>query len=73
LLNSYDQDLRLGHFVDIRKQSVLEEADEPKPEERTLKVLNLTEELELTESGIEVFEDINSNDQRAATAGQALT
>jgi hypothetical protein len=49
---------RTSGIVDIRKQSVLEEADELKPEERTVKVLNLTEELGLIKAGIEVFEDI---------------
>jgi hypothetical protein len=65
LLNSHNQELTLEDLVEIRKQSTLEEAVEPKPEtkEQTMTVLKLTEGLELNEAGIKVFEDIDSNEQ----------
>jgi hypothetical protein len=49
LLNSHDQKLTLYHPVDIRKQSALEEVEEPDSEsvERTMLVLKLTEGLGL--------------------------
>jgi hypothetical protein len=50
LLNYHDQDFTCSHFLQIRKQSTLEEAEEakaPEPEhkERTMTVLKLTEGL----------------------------
>jgi len=70
LLNYHDQKLTLYHPVDIRKQSALEEVEEPEsePMERTMMVLKLTEGLGLIEGCIRVFEYIYWNEQRAATA-----
>jgi hypothetical protein len=46
LLNSCDQEFALDHLVEIRKQSVLEEAEETKePEERTMMLSKLAEDL----------------------------
>ena len=63
LLNSSDQKLTFDHLVEIRKQSALEEAQEPEPEpepkERNERVVKLTEGLELTEGGIRVSEDVD--------------
>jgi hypothetical protein len=49
----------LDHLVEIRKQSALEEAEEPEPEpkERTVTVSKLSEGLGLIEGGVEVSED----------------
>ena len=60
MLNSRDQKLAFDHLVEIRKQSALEEAQEPEPErkERTERVVKLTEGLGLTEGGIRVSEDV---------------
>jgi hypothetical protein len=61
----HDQDFTL----DDRKQSALEESEEPEPgpKERTVTVLKLAEGLGLTESGIKVFEDSSLKEQRTAT------
>jgi hypothetical protein len=74
LLNSYDQELTLDYNVEIRKQSVLEEPEEPDPEpkERTVTVSKLSEGLGLIEGGVEVSEDIDWNEQGAAATGQGL-
>ena len=60
LLNSHDQKLTLYHPVDFRKQSALEEDEEPEPGrmERSRTVVKLTEGLGLIEGCIRVFEDI---------------
>jgi hypothetical protein len=52
--------------VEIREPHAGEESVEPEPEERTMAVSKLTEGLRLTEAGIKVFGDIDSNEQRAA-------
>ena len=68
------QEFTLGHLVEIRKQNALEETEvpepEPEPKERTVTVLKLIEWLGVTEAGIKVFEDVDWNEQRAATTGQ---
>jgi hypothetical protein len=53
LLNYHDQELTLDH-LEIWKQSTLKETGAPKPKERTMTVLNLTEGLGLTEAGIKM-------------------
>jgi hypothetical protein len=70
----HDQKLTVGHLVDIRKQSALEEVEEsePEPKQRTLTVLQLTETLGLTKADMKMFEDIDWNEQRAATSGQGI-
>ena len=65
-LKSYDQDLRLDVLLEIRKQSALEVREEPEPEERTVTGFGVTE------AGIEVFEDIDWNKQRAAATGTGV-
>ena len=72
-LNSHDQQLTIDdHPVGIRKQSALEEAEEPEPEPgpkvRTVTVLMLTEWLGLPAAVIRVSEDTGWNEQRAAAA-----
>jgi hypothetical protein len=51
----------LGHLVDIRKQSVFEEAEE-----------KLIGALALTESSIKVFLDVDWNGQPAAATRQGI-
>ena len=52
--------------MEIRKQSALEVREEPEPEERTATGFGVTE------VGIEVFEDIDWNKQRAAATGSEV-
>ena len=58
---------------EILKQIALEEGEEPEPEpkEWATTVVKLAEGIWLTASGIEVFEGIDWNEQRAA-AGQGI-
>jgi hypothetical protein len=69
LLNYRDQDFTLDDLFEIRKQSALQESEEPEPgpKERTMAVLKLAEGLGLTEGGIKVFEDSSLKEQRTAT------
>jgi len=72
MLNSNDQELTLEDPAGIRKHSVLEEyedAEEPGPalNERTMKALKLTGGFLLIEAHVKVLEDVDSNEQRAAT------
>jgi hypothetical protein len=66
LLNSCDQELTVGHLVEIRKQNAIEEVEElqPEPRERAIIVLTLTVVLGLTATGIKVFEGIDWIDCR---------
>jgi hypothetical protein len=57
LLKCRDQEPTFDHTAEIQKQGAHEEAEEPEPEETTMRVLNLTERLGLTEDGIKVAED----------------
>jgi hypothetical protein len=61
LLSYHNQELIFDHFVKIRKQSALEEAEEPdpQPQKRTMTVLKLTERLGLIETGTKVFGNID--------------
>jgi hypothetical protein len=61
----------LDNLVEIRKQSVLEEAEEPVPEV-TMMVTMLTEGAGLTGAGIKEFENNDSNEHRAATTRQEI-
>jgi hypothetical protein len=54
-------------LVEILKQTALEEAKEPEPEEWATTVVKLPEGLGLTAIGIDVFEGIDWNEQQAAT------
>jgi hypothetical protein len=69
---SSDQKLTLGDVLETEKRSALEEAEEPEPKERIRRVLKLTEGLRLIEAGIKVFEDTDSNEQRAAKQDKEL-
>jgi hypothetical protein len=55
-LKSHDQEITLDNLFKIRKQSAIEEAEEPESKHREgiMTVLNLTEGLGLTEADIEV-------------------
>jgi len=66
LPNSHDQELTLDNLVEIQKQNILEEAEEPGPgpEDRTVTVSELTEGLGFMDIGIRVFAGIDSNEQR---------
>jgi hypothetical protein len=74
LLN-YDQKLTIDDVVEIRKQSVLEEAEKPEdePKEGTIKVLSLTAGPRLVGCGIKVSEVMDSKEQRAATTREEIT
>ena len=60
------------HIAYIQKQGAHEEAEEPEPEERTLRVLNWTVRLGLTEGGIKAVEDSDWTEQREATLSQVV-
>jgi hypothetical protein len=66
MLKSHVQQLTSEDLSEIRKQSVLEEVEEPEPEERTATGFGVTE------AGIEVFEDIDWSEQRAAATGTGV-
>jgi hypothetical protein len=55
LLSSHEQELSVDHTIDIRKQSALEEAEEPEPqpepEDRTMTVSRFNEGVGITEAG----------------------
>jgi hypothetical protein len=67
-LNYYNQGFRFNSPVEIRKQNATEEAEGPEAEDRTMKVLKLTEGFGLTEAGIKVSEDIDWSGHWAAAA-----
>jgi len=73
-MNYQYHELRFDHLVEIRKRSALEWAEEaePEPQEWVMKILKLTEGLVLMEDGIQVFEDIDWNEQWAAASGQGI-
>jgi hypothetical protein len=64
-----NRELTIDNQPDIRKQNTFEEAEKHYPENKewTMTVLKLAEGLWLTETGIIVCEDIDSNEQRAKT------
>jgi hypothetical protein len=74
LLNSNDDGFTLDDFVEIWKQSALEEAEEhePQPEEGTVRVSEWTDGFGLTAAGIKAFEDNDSKERRSATMRQGL-
>jgi hypothetical protein len=74
LLNSRDKKLKIEGHVEIRKQSALEEAEKPDPEprDRTLTVSKLTEGLGLIDDGVEVVEDTEWGEKRAAATGKGV-
>jgi hypothetical protein len=72
LLKCRDQEPTFDHTTGIQKQGAHEEAEEPEPEERTMRVLNLTGRLGLIEGGIKAVEDSDWTEQRAATISQAI-
>jgi hypothetical protein len=74
LLIYRDQQLTIERPVEIRQQSVLEEAEKPEFEhkERPVTGLKLTEGLGVTETGTKLFEDVDWNEQRGATAGEGI-
>jgi hypothetical protein len=74
LLIYRDQQLTIERPVEIRQQSVLEEAEKPEFElkERTVTGLKLTEGLGVTETGTKLFEDVDWNEQRGAAAGEGI-
>jgi hypothetical protein len=66
--------LALEYPFEIRKQSAIEEAEEPEPESKARKmtVWKLAEWLGLTEGVIKVFEDTECDDLRAPTSRQGI-
>jgi hypothetical protein len=73
LLNYHDQELTLDHLLGTDWHSAIE-ADKPEPRHtvRTLAVLKLAEGRGGIGDGIKAFEDIDSNEQRGATASNGL-
>ena len=61
-------------MIEIQKQSTLEAAEEPHGEltERTTMVLKLAEGLGVIDVGIKMFEDTDTNEQRAATTRHGI-
>ena len=53
--------------AEIQKQGAHEEVEELEPEDRTVRVLNLTERLGLTEGGIKAVEGTDCTEQQAAS------
>jgi lipopolysaccharide biosynthesis regulator YciM len=74
LLKSHYLELTLGNLAEIQKQSALERAEEPEPEpeEGTMMIARSTVRLGLSEAGIKVFEDIDANEQQAATIREGI-
>jgi hypothetical protein len=68
LLNPHVQQLTPEDILEFRKQSALEDVEEPEPEpeERTAMGYGVTE------AGIEVFGDIDWKEQRAAATGTVV-
>jgi hypothetical protein len=66
LLKSHDQELKPEDLLEIRKQSGLEEAEEPEPEERTATGFGVTV------AGDELFVGIDWNKERAAATGTGV-
>jgi hypothetical protein len=73
-LKSPYQEHILQQHVKIQKKSSFDGAEEPEPEntERTLRVLNLTEGLRLTEDCFRLSVDTDSNEKRVEAAGQKI-
>jgi hypothetical protein len=71
LLNKHDE-LTLDHLVETRKQNAPKQAEEPEPKERTMRVLKLAESRWITDAGIRMFEDTDSNEQGAARTRQRI-
>lgn len=71
---NYRDGVTLDHHAEIRKQIVIEEAEEPELglKGRAMTVLMLTEGLGLTEPGIKVFEDTESNEQYTETTAEVI-
>ena len=75
MVNYHDHELTVHHLVGNGKESPFGEAEKPQrePDERTTTVWYSTVGARLTEAGIKVFEDLDSNEQRAATtAGEIM-
>jgi rRNA maturation endonuclease Nob1 len=66
------QEPTFDHTAEIQKQGAHEEAVEPEPEERSMRVLNLTERLGLAEGGIKAVEETDWTEQRAATISETI-
>jgi hypothetical protein len=65
--------LTLDHLLGIQQQSNPEEAEEAQREpERTVTVCYSTVGVRLTEDGIKVFEDLDSNERRAAATAREI-
>jgi hypothetical protein len=61
-------------LVEIRKKSVLNEANETanQPKEKIMRVLNLSVGLRVTEVCISLLSDTDCNEERAAATGQRI-
>src|SRR5215469_14550520 len=74
LLNSHDPGVHTQQLCRHMEAKHTDETEEPEPEhkERTVMVLKFTEGLGLIEAGITEFEDIDWNNQEAATTKQGV-
>jgi len=74
LLNSDDQEPIQENLVQFRKPYALCEAEDPgfQLRQRTMRVLNLSDRLRVTEAAIRLFADNDSNKERATAAGQRI-
>lgn len=73
LLDSHNEELALDDIIEIHNQNTVEVAEEAGLEWiSTMTVGKLTEGLELIEAGLKVLEEIDSNEDRAATARQGI-
>jgi len=74
LLNSRHQQLAVDGPVEIRNQSAFEESvkPEPEPRKRTLTVSKFTEGLGLIDAGVEMLEDVEWYEKRAAATREGI-
>ncbi|GFU09170.1 tigger transposable element-derived protein 1 [Trichonephila clavipes] len=71
LLNSHDQELTIGELIEMQEQDIeeLESLDLIQSEDRMM-IWNWTEDLSLTEKGLQILENIDSNEERIFSTEQ---
>ncbi|KAJ8942380.1 hypothetical protein NQ318_011727 [Aromia moschata] len=73
LLKSHDEELTLDDLIDMRQQNAMEDEDsEPVAQEKQMPIAKLTESLDFIESGIQILEEIDSNEEHVMTARQNI-
>jgi hypothetical protein len=76
LLNSsHNQKLTLENLVELRKESTLEEAEDPErePKEMTMTFSRVKDEIRMIQAGIRMLEDTATKEQRSVTTIQGIT